>query len=436
MLSGNLVRAMKSIEEVPFPKAVIVEVCGICNLRCIMCPYPELNRPKGVMEQGMYKKIINEIAMKNKDTQLWLAIMGEPLLFHGIYKYITYAKDKGINEVILNTNGTLLTAKKYQLLRQAGLDKIVIGMDAVTEETYSKIRVGGDFKKLNNTVIDLVKESDKPEITLQFIVMPQNAHEEDTFKKYWLSKGVKLKIRKKLGWGDAVQAEGLDIDPGSNERVPCPWLIRTMSIQWSGKVAQCDADYEGNYSPGNISSDTIQQIWQGKLKERRDKHWAKQFDFAPCNTCRDWQVGLSEYYALTLATIRDMETIFTLWKALINDDTDKNKIASMLNNSRGRHDIVIKLLKDTEVIGFIAFNVKGDSNHISGIAVLPEYRNNGYGTILLKAAEDTSHKEMILEARKDNPVALKFWESAGYHKVSEITGFYPDVEAVVFNKKL
>lgn len=296
MISSNLEDAVKTLKESNFPELVMVEVCGICNLRCIMCPSPHLKRERSVMSWCIYKKIIDEIAEKRPETQLWPAIMGEPLLMgNKIIEYIAYAKEKGIQEVILNTNGTFLTPEMYQKLADVQLDKIIVGLDAFTEKTYNNIRIGGYYKTIHNNLIEILKLQG-PEIIMQFIEMEENAGEKEQFKEYWLSKGAVLKIRKRLGWGTCVEPHGLDIKPQSEERVPCPWLMRAMNIQWTGNVAQCDADYEGTYSIGDIRIQTIEEIWNTEFAKRRARHWNRDFDFMPCRECKDWQAGLSEWY--------------------------------------------------------------------------------------------------------------------------------------------
>ncbi len=48
--------------------------------------------------------------------------------------------DKGILEVMFNTNATLLTEKKSRQLINAGIDKISCSIDGYTKEFYEKIK--------------------------------------------------------------------------------------------------------------------------------------------------------------------------------------------------------------------------------------------------------------------------------------------------------
>ena len=441
MLRKKLLQAVETLEETPFPKMVIVEICGVCNLRCIMCPYSQLKREKGRMEWSTYTKIVDEIAEKSSGTQLWLAIMGEPLLLEtDLYNFIAYAKRKGIKEVILNTNGTLLTPQIYRELAVAKLDMIIIGLDAATGGTYSRIRAGGNYEKVKRNMLEILK-LDGPKTVLQFIVMNENATELEEFKDFWLQRGAILKVRKKLAWGNTIKVEDLDTPSTSHERTPCPWLMRTMSIHWSGKVAQCDGDYEGIFSPGNVNYQSIEEIWQGELKKKRDMHWNHRFDYPPCNVCMDWQAGLSDWYypcKIENATISDLPEITRLWKAFIMDDTTQEKIESMQKDQRGRRDRVLICRVDNEIIGFIAYNIKEGAGHVAGIAIMPGFREKRYGTLLLERMErDLSghgYDRITLEVREDNSEAVGFYKASGYDIIDKQKGYYRDIDAFIFRK--
>ncbi|MDO6687291.1 MULTISPECIES: radical SAM/SPASM domain-containing protein [unclassified Agarivorans] len=301
MIEPNIEDVKKTLKEHDFPVDVIVEVTNYCNLRCIMCPYPDLTRSKGNMEFSIFKKIIDEISEVSPKTRVWLAIMGEPLLLgNKLIDMIKYAKSKNV-QVNLNTNAVYLDSEFGQNILNSGVDYIIVSIDGTSENSYSKIRVRGDFNKVVDNVSKVLEYKSKnskirTEIVSQFIVMEENEHEVEEFKKFWLSKGAIVKVRPKLGWGDAVQASHLEQVRTEIERFPCAWLTRTVSIHWDGTFSQCDADYEGVYSPGSLLNNSIKEIWDNKIAKRRAKHWIGDFDFEPCKDCNDWLAGRSYFY--------------------------------------------------------------------------------------------------------------------------------------------
>ena len=302
MLEPDLEGVKETLENYPFPVDVIVEVTRYCNLACMMCPYPNLKRPRGHMSFETFKKIVDEVARENPATRIWLAIMGEPLMLgEDIADYIAYAKEQAVEEVCLNTNAVLLNRQMAEKLIESKLDKVLVSIDGFTKEAYDKIRIGGNFEKVYENVENFLKlkksmKTETPEIITQFIVMEENEDEVELFKNYWLERDAIVKIRPKLGWGDAVESSVLDKVAAYTERFPCAWLTRTVSIHWDGSFSQCDADYEGHFSPGHLDNNTIKEVWETELATIRKKHWEGDYEYEPCKECKDWLAGRSSFF--------------------------------------------------------------------------------------------------------------------------------------------
>lgn len=279
-----------------YPINLVIELTTKCNLRCSCCPYSKMKRPKGKdMSEELYRKIIDEIGAKSPKTVVWFALMGEPLMAPDIVKKIEYAKSVGIKKLCLNTNGVLMDREMSKGLANSGLDEILISIDGLARKTYDSIRCGGDLDQVEQNIYWLKQAKGiKPKIIVQFIVSDENRREEASFIEYWTRRGVTVKVRRRLGWGTGVDAPDLDI---KHRDMPCPWLMRQMIILNDGTVAQCDADYEGEYSDSNINDVTVQEAWLNGLFVRRLQHLDLDFDYEPCKNCKDWQVGKSAFYS-------------------------------------------------------------------------------------------------------------------------------------------
>ncbi len=290
-------RALSTLpeEDYKFPLYVIVEPTSFCNLSCIMCPYPQMTREKSHMPFEIWQKIIDEIASKSPETILWPALMGEASITTDIFlKQLQYANKKNVR-IRWNTNGTLLTESFVEELEKLEIEEITVGIDAFSKEAYNQIRIGGDFTKVIESTCMLINKLPKTRIVTQMIVMDQNAHEVDDFKKFWLSKGASVKIRAKLCWGHAIES-GINELTQEERFGPCPWLMRTISIHQNGAIVQCDADWNQQHPYGNIQKNSIEEIWQGKLKEVREQHRQGIFTNLLCQECADWQAGLSHVF--------------------------------------------------------------------------------------------------------------------------------------------
>lgn len=295
MLEQNIEGVRSTLEKYDFPQDIIVETIAYCNLQCIMCPQWNLKRPRGKMSFDLFKKIVNEVVKENDKTRIWPSLMGDAtLLGDGMIDMVKYASLKGVR-VHLNTNGILLERKLANDLIYANPREIIFGIDAVTPETYSKIRKGGNYYTVIRNIKYVIEHKQSHQkVGVQFIEMEENTHEMEAFKKFWLDYDVTVKLRPKIGWGNTVKTEYLVIP--EEKRIPCAWLMRTCSIRWNGEMSQCDSDHEGRYCPGNINKQTIKEVWNGELAKRRERHWQGDFSHEPCVSCKDWQAGRSYFY--------------------------------------------------------------------------------------------------------------------------------------------
>lgn len=86
-----------------------------------------------------------------------------------------------------------------------------------------------------------------------------------------------------------------------------------------------------------------------------------------------------------------------------------------------KNAMVISLIYDNEIIGFAAFYCNDNINKIaflSQIGVLSNYKYKGYGTILIKKAEELSKsnnmEKMRLEVYDNNLKGISFYKKNGY----------------------
>jgi len=290
-----------------FPKVVLIDTVSFCNLRCSMCVHQNMTRKRGTMHWDLFTKIIDETAAVDKNVRVWMVFFGEALILKKrkptIFDMIAYAKGKGLTDVVLNSNANLLDEEAARDLINAGLDAIYIGIDAFSPETYSKVRVGGNYEQTVKNVLNLIKlqhqmNKSNPKVFVQFVEMGVNKQEKDEFIKFWSDHGATVKIRPKVSWAGAIEAPNLVM--GNDERWPCYWAMRTMSITDQGKVVTCAVDLDARFVAGDITKQTLQEVWNGKLRELRELHKSCRFEELPpnCRDCRDWQSARADYYSV------------------------------------------------------------------------------------------------------------------------------------------
>ena len=61
---------------------------------------------------------------------------------------IKYAKSKGVIDIMLHTNGTVMDEDLAKKIVNSGLDRIIFSLDSITKEIYEKIRVNAKFEDI------------------------------------------------------------------------------------------------------------------------------------------------------------------------------------------------------------------------------------------------------------------------------------------------
>jgi radical SAM protein with 4Fe4S-binding SPASM domain len=157
-----------------FPIHPVWEVTAACNLRCHHCHArggkpltEELNTPEG-------KKLIDDIAAIDEFRMLVFS-GGEPMVRRDIFELVEHASSLGL-EVIIATNGTLITNDVAKRLKKAGVCDLAIGLDGATAEVHDFIRgVPGCFERTMRG-INATKEAGIA-LQINITVMKYNYHQ-------------------------------------------------------------------------------------------------------------------------------------------------------------------------------------------------------------------------------------------------------------------
>lgn len=278
-----------------FPLNVIIEPGNYCNLNCITCANNKLTRAKGHMNILLYKKIINEIAVENPYTRVWLDFYGEPLIQqYKIYYMIDYAKKKGLKNISINTNGTLMNEEMAEMLLDSGIDFISIDCDGFSKEVYEKIRVNADrdvtYKNIEYILMRKNELNIKtPIIEVKVMEMEENKDEIGQIINYWRERGAWTTTRRLISW--AGMCEHI-IPEVKQERVACGNAIGVMPITWDGKVVNCVMDVDAKFVCGDVTKNSIKSIWKERNEKMVNLHMEHRFDELPliCQSCNDWTI--------------------------------------------------------------------------------------------------------------------------------------------------
>ncbi len=274
------------------PLHVDIELSDACNLKCEMCAHG-LGTVKNVghMSEEKAMKLIDEVASIGVYA-IKFNWRGEATLNSILPKAIKYAKEKGILEVSINTNG--LPKEKNTLLDsvKSGIDRLIFSVDGNSSETFESIRVGGNYNKLIENILEIVEwkkqnSSAKPFIRVQMVRSNKNAHEVEDFIKYWQDKVDDVRISDVM---DRGQGGGLSVgDQITVGRRRCPQPFQRLVVGRDGRVSPCCADWNQEYIVGDTNKESLMEIWNGK-KMRVMRKVQNDIDLDKIDICKNCYV--------------------------------------------------------------------------------------------------------------------------------------------------
>ena len=258
--------------------SLIIEPTNTCNLRCTFCFVTDgMTRDGGFMDFDLFKKIIDDC---NDLEHLCMHNWGEPLLHKDIFRMIEYAKNKGVNYVVMNTNGTLLTDKMINRIVNSKLDIIRFSIDG-SAETFKRVR-GVELENIEKNIkkLKIIKEKKRPGLKMGVVFTVEEDTERDAeeYINHWEKIVDHVRLQPKL------------ITSPRTEVCPEPFGkdYGKLVVLWDGRVIPCCVDYNANLMIGNIQNDTIPNLWKSeKLNLLREQHLKGDFPdtCANCNEC-------------------------------------------------------------------------------------------------------------------------------------------------------
>jgi len=240
-----------------------IEPNNICNLKCAICPYKRMKRKKETMSMVFFKKIIRE-AVEIGCKDLHLTQYNEPFTDKYLFERINYAKSKKM-KVSFYSNGMLLNKEMRARVLENPPDLIRFSIDGVKKETFEKIRVGADYQKVVDNVINLLKERNKrnqkfPRIEVYFTLFDENKEEAEDFLKFW---------KEKCDFASVYPVDSresdkfVDVKYKKLKPYPCFNPKRVLVLS-NGKVVLCCVDFEGEVVLGDLKKQTLSEVINSK----------------------------------------------------------------------------------------------------------------------------------------------------------------------------
>ncbi len=280
---------------IPWPLHLDVDTNYTCNLSCVMCPLGADGFPvdyqKKLLDFDLYRQVLEEGAAAGL-ASIRLGITGEPLLRPDILDFVRLAKEAGLSDIMLITNGMLLDRDMGRGLIDTGLTRLMVSLDAIRPETYRQIRRGGDLDHVVDNVLGFLElrrtlDRDLPLVRVSFVKMNINIGERDEFHHFWKDRADYISYQE---YSNIMECKETDFFTERRRRAagfrcPDPW--QRMSLFVNGDLFPCCSDF-GRLSPlGNAYHNTVSDVWLSRAAtELRDLQRNGRWQDAPiCRRC-------------------------------------------------------------------------------------------------------------------------------------------------------
>ena len=261
-------------------KSIYLEITDECGLKCPFCPSKDLKK-EGYINIELIKERLKKI--KGFSKQIYLHILGEPLLHPNINEIFTYCDEENIN-LAVTTNALFID--KLQINKHQCIKKINISLQSIITSNITSNNI--DIR-LNKIYSFLKERNDSIGISLRLWNDKTN---EETIK---FNKTIQNKLNdllkdinlKNITWSyeDEFKWPNLNNEI-NNQKTTCLGGKKQLGILLNGNVVLCCLDYLGNTTIGNIDNESLEDILNKDIYKDVLKGWNNRNPyFELCKKC-------------------------------------------------------------------------------------------------------------------------------------------------------
>lgn len=294
----------KLSDVLPIASPYVVEIFpwDVCNFKCFYCVQSQGAVDRTRLALDSFRKIIDDLAGLGHYKQIYLCGSGEPLLHPDIVKMVSYVSNAKIaDSVDIVSNGSLLTKELSDSLLDAGLDRLRISLQGITDEDYQKscgVKISVDSLIENIRYFRRRRDQGHYPCKVQIKIMEEMIRgREALFYERFTDTADDIRLEH-LSPYNALENENLDdyqsskygMDLGRMEI--CPMAFYRMHIKANGDVFPCCTSTYYDDCLGNAIDDDIRTIWHGEKHKKLLLQLLKKekvTDIRHCNGCHDFK---------------------------------------------------------------------------------------------------------------------------------------------------
>lgn len=277
---GNRVK-LGEVLPLDTPLSVHIFPSYVCNFRCSYCLHSlsddELNNmsfKRELMDYNVLVSAVDQIKFFPKKLKsLIFAGHGEPLIHKRIADMVYYAKKRDVAEKIeIVTNGYLLNKNMCDDLISAGLDRLRVSIQGVSEESYKKVTNQSiNLKDLIEKLTYFFEHKTNTEVYVKIIDMALSSKEEEqVFYQMFGDVCDKIAIEYVIPFANGVDYSNIKTDyerckqgHKSMHTKICAMPFYMIVIEPDGSILPC-CSTQFPLKLGNVKDNSIKDIWNGQ----------------------------------------------------------------------------------------------------------------------------------------------------------------------------
>ena len=300
--------------------SVNIETTNICNAKCVFCAYQYQTRATGVMDMGLFHKIIAEFVECGGGNVGFTPTVGEPLVDKYIIERIRYARSHPeIKAISMYSNMLTLHKLGAEALVTSGLTALTVSTSGFDKEMYLRVYRSTMYDQMLKNVIEFAEVNNRLGRPVNFTVdmrVDRSLGEVLSYPDYHKvaavvgidNIGVKFRYD---SWGGKIKQEELtgnmklrrNLRPRSS---PCTELFMGPMVYWDGKVGGCNCrDVDASeLVVGNVRNQHLADIWFGPELQRLREEFTTSKIKNLCKSCTHYN-HLSLYLRKDNAAVLD-----------------------------------------------------------------------------------------------------------------------------------
>ncbi|MFW5650251.1 MAG: radical SAM protein [Acetivibrio ethanolgignens] len=263
-------------EKLPLntPYTILVDVSDRCNFKCEYCFRAEGStveaqdyRKNVIMSWETFERVVWQLQEFPENLKrISFSHNGEPLCNPKLPEMIRYIKKLGIKgSCEIHTNGVLLTKEISDALIEAGIDRMIISLQGMTEERYQKIsKVKVDLEKFYENISYFYNKKKHTVLNIKIVDTSLEAGEDvDFYEKYGMIAD-RVYIEHVVPLWEKIEKKGTGLYNKYGEihqwQQCCPIAFYTIGVLPSGIIYPC-SHIAPPFDMGTVYSTTLVEAW-------------------------------------------------------------------------------------------------------------------------------------------------------------------------------